>query len=322
MVKETVGMTNEQPGSQVRKHYYRDQYVVIAPRRMRRPARSDRRTVSSRKHSLHHSIEDTPSLLEIPDEKSGDWHVKVVPNAYPALEPSGEHPHGSQEVVLETPRLDVPFHKLSVTDIERVLYAYQHRIATLRGQFRYVSVFKNHGSMAGATLDHTHSQIIATDTVPPEVATDRDALTQYQYIHKTSVLCDVIRHEMTENRRVVIPSRHTTTICPYASQFPLEAWIIPHRQCHSITDLSPDEMYSVADHLKGVTVALGSSDIDFNYHLMENAPDAFNHFYIKVTPRLAPYGGFELNTGMHINPVSPEYASFWYQKHIKAPHAV
>jgi UDPglucose--hexose-1-phosphate uridylyltransferase len=288
---------------------------------VRRPPEGSQSRGADRKPSLHHPIEDSPALLEIPDGDSGDWHVKVVPSPSPAFAPSQEA-DVSQEVVLETPRLGRPFHQLSVTEIEHVLTSYQHRVAALSRDHAYVSVFKNHGAPAGSRLAHTHSHIVAMDIIPPGPAADRIALTRYQHTHGTSALCDIIRHEMTWDQRIIIPTRHTTTICPYASQFPLEAWIIPHRQCHSITDLSAEEIHSVADHLKGVTVALGSSNIDFNYHLMESVPDSCNHFYLKVTPRLEPRGGFELNTAVPINPVSPEFATDWYRRHIKAPYAV
>lgn len=323
MVEHVRKTTGNQPVSQVRKHYYADWYVVIAPQRSQRPKRTLARVPLSQKNSLHHPIENVAPVYEIPgSQESSDWIVKVIPNGYPAFTADNEYARGTQEIVLETPRLDTPFHKLTVPEIKQVLHAYQHRAAALQREYSYVSIFKNQGEMAGATLDHTHSQIIATDIIPPEVEHDRNALTQYQYANQTSVLCDVIRHEITQNRRVVIPSRHTTTVCPYASQFPLEAWIIPHQQHYSIATLSEEEVYSVADHLKGVAIALAGNGIDFNYHLMEGVSDALNHFCIKIAPRITLWGGFELNTGVPINPVSPEFAARWYQQHIKPPYAV
>lgn len=319
-VSETMtGNINRSTASDVRRHYYRDEYVVIAPRRSKRPARTHGSSPISYKTGAHHSLEITPSILEIPDETTGEWSVKVVANDYPAFEPGNARARGKQEVVLETPRPNTPFFGLSVPEVERILTAYQYRILALGQDYSYMSVFKNQGGSAGATLDHTHSQIIATDLIPPEVKRDRDALTQYQYLHHTSALCDVIRWELTENSRVVASTRYTTTVCPYSSRFPLEAWIIPHRQAHSVADLSSWELHSVADHLKGVVVALGSNGIDFNYHLAEHIPGTYNHFLIRVIPRITPLAGFELNTDVHINPVSPEYATTWYQQHIKVP---
>lgn len=307
--------------SQTRKHYYLDQYAVIAPKRSERPRQVKNRPVSE-KQDLHHPIENETSIYEIPRNGGEGWSVKVVANQYPALTPENQSAGGKQEVVLETHRQNVPFHELSVPEIEDVLKTYQQRVEELYRSYPYVSVFKNHGSLAGASLDHTHSQIIATSLVPPDVQLDRYALTEYQGMHETSALCDVIRWELSQKERVIAHTRYMTTISPYASQFPLESWIIPNRQSRSVVGLSEDEIHSLADHLKGVTLALAENGIDFNYHLQEEIAGLHNHFYIKVIPRVNVQSGFELNTGIYINTIAPEYATKWYKKHIKVPDAV
>lgn len=306
--------------SQLRKHYFLNQYVIVAPGRSQRPQQLDSKTVSQ-KDRHHHPIEDEPSLFEITD-KHDQWQVKVVANGYPAVTVDNPEAPGTHEVVLETPRINTAFGELSVPEIKQVLQAYQQRVHILRQRHSYVSVFKNHGWRAGASLAHTHSQILAIDFIPPQILTERQHLTEYQFQHNTSALCDVVRWELEQDQRVIAHTRYTTTVCPYASQYPLETWVVPNRQSHSIVDLSDDELQSLADHLKGVTLALSSNGMEFNYHLQEGIANEYNHFYIKVTPRIAVRAGFELNTGISINPVSPEYARNWYQKHVKTPDAV
>lgn len=314
---QTPDQNEDRTGAHLRKHYYLDQYVVVAPARAKRPQQT-KESVVSQKTEAHPKIEDSPSIYEVAS-KHGGWQVKVVENKYPAYTPENEHAEGAQEVVLETPEVGIPFHMLSVDEIQLVLETYQARAKMLRQQFGYISIFKNHGHRAGASLAHTHSQIIASSFIPPQVRHDRSVLTEYQHKHDTSALCDIIRWELKQDERAVAHTRYTTTICPYASQYPLEVWIIPNRQAHSIVDLSPEELHSVADHLKGVSYALASNGIDFNYHLQEGISGEYNHFYIKVTPRIATLAGYELNTGVHINPFSPERAREWYQHHIKTP---
>ncbi|MEX0749137.1 MAG: DUF4931 domain-containing protein [Candidatus Saccharimonadales bacterium] len=315
--KNTHNRSQSDEPSQVRKHYYLNQYVVIAPRRNKRP-RPKSEEVLSQKTELQPQIESNPSLYEVPNEEGG-WRIKVVANDYPALSPGSTRAKGAQEVVLETPAINTPFHQLSIEQIQAVLETYQHRTHLLRQRYGYVSIFKNHGPQAGATLAHTHSQIIASEFIPPEVRREREVLTEYQLKHDTSALCDVIRWELEQDQRAVAHTRFTTTITPYASQYPLEIWIIPNRQSHSIVNLSTEELRSLADHLKGVATALGGNGVDYNYHLQEGIADEYNHFFIKVIPRLSILGGYELNTGTHINTISPEYACKWYQKHIKTP---
>ena len=151
---------------------------------------------------------------------------------------------------------------------------------------------------------------------------EAEVFSQYQKEHGTSPLCDVVRWELEQQRRIVAHTRFTTTLAPYASQFALESWIIPNRQAQSICDLNQEEIRSLADHIKGITLGLGSSGLDFNFHLQEPIPGYPNHFYIKVAPRVTIQAGFELNTDIYINPVAPEFAAGWYRKYIKTPDAV
>lgn len=309
--------TNQSVRSELRKHYYLDRYVVIAPRRNKRPHQLSKEVVS-RKTESSPPIESAPSLYKHPG--GGEpWSVKVVANKYPAYSPDSDVARGQQEVVLETQKKETPFHDLEVDEIAEVLRAYQTRISELRQKYNYISIFKNHGQTSGASLAHTHSQIIATEIIPPEVEHDRQAQTDYQTDYETSAMCDVIRWELKQMLRVVAHTRHATTICPYASSWPLETWIIPNRQKQSLADLDEVEIRSLADHLKGVVLALSVSSIGYNYHLQEPVPGLNNHCYLKVAPRFTIPGGYELNTGIYTNPVSPEFATSWYRKYIKIP---
>lgn len=304
--------------AQLRKHYYLEQYVAVAPRRLRRPQRSSSTTPGGHTPRNKHPVTSKSGILEIPGEEDA-WRVKVIPNAYPAFTPDNYQSRGRQELVLETAREDTPFYALEVEEMEDILRAYQRRIFDLSQDYQYVSVFKNHGADAGASLDYTHSQIIATDLAPPQIAYQRHTLHNYQLEHQSSPMCDVIRWELTNKERVIAHTRYTTTICPYSSRFPLEAWIIPNRQVRSLVELDDNEIHSLADHLKGIATALSVNKIDFNYHIAEPINGYSNHCYLTVIPRLTVPGGFEHDTGIYINPVSPEYAAPWYQKHVKTP---
>ncbi len=313
----------ENKSSQLRKHYYLDDYVLISPARSKRPQELTGE-VLSQKTDKKHPIEKNRSVYEVKTRKSKlsikrDWQVKVVNNDYPSYTPKNPDAAGKQEVVLETPKEKTPFAQLSVNEIYQVFKTYQQRSKALKKKYGYVSIFKNHGYRAGASLAHTHSQVIASKVIPPQVLRERKALSKYQVEHRTSALCDVIRWELNQEKRVVAHTRHTTTICPFASKNPLEAWIIPNRQAHSITDLNDKELKSLADHLKGVVLALHDNSIDYNYHLQEGVAGDYNHLFIKVEPRINIPGGYELNTGIYVNQVSPEYACKWYRKYIKTP---
>ncbi len=321
MENSTTEKTGPKQQAQVRRHYYLDQYAVIAPGRNKRPQQFDGQSFESKRPNDKQPIENNPSIYEVTKEETG-WEVKVVENIFPAFTEDNKNALGKQEVILETNKPNTGFGDLDVERIKTIIDVYQHRAEQLSKNYNYVSIFKNHGYYSGASLQHSHSQIIATDIVPPQVLNERKIMTKYQNLNGSSPLCDVIRWELNNRVRVVAHTRYMTTICPYASRFPLEVWIIPNRQAHSISDLVAEEVYSMADHLKGVTTALTNKQVDFNYHIQEPTPDNYNHTFVKVLPRLNILGGFEYNTGMHVNTISPEYAARWYKKHIKTPDAV
>ena len=307
--------------SQIRKHYYLDQYVVIAPKRT---------------HSLHHEeftkvgglrnppLEDEPSVYEIPDE-TGKWAVKVISNIYPAFSSDNEKAYGAQEVVLVAREpSDTPIGRQPLDQIERVLMAYQHRIAALRGMkyINYVSVFHNQGLEAGASVKQTHSQIIATQMIPPTLRRHAQDFSQLRQRFGVSPMSRAMIWERELQTRVIYSDRYMSAVCPYASLYPFEVWIVPKAQVKSIRELGRNQLRSLAIALKVVVLGLETEQISYNYHLVEDIKGMDNHFYIQLIPRPNVWAGFELNTGVAINPVAPEEAAQWYRSFIEERDAL
>jgi UDPglucose--hexose-1-phosphate uridylyltransferase len=317
-MKTRKATTKQADEAEIRKHYYLDEYVIIAPRRRDRPfnvSGKNAETVSIKKSK--HSIEDDPSVFEIPDE-SGKWKIKVVENLYPALSPSNNKAFGIQEIVLETSRANTLFSELSEEHISQIFLAYRHRLDAIRrnNKIKHISVFKNHGYDAGGSLAHTHSQIIGIDFIPTQLSSESQRFTNLKKQYGGSPLGAALEWERNQQERVIGNSIYATAIAPYASRFPLEAWIIPHRPVSSICELDNHELLSMAQMLKSITKALDSKQISFNFYLNEPAMGFDNHFSIRITPRPNIWAGFELSTrfGVVINPVSPEKATTWYSK--------
>lgn len=309
--------------AQIRKHYYLDEYVVIAPKRGDRPfTLSDKHKdgVSVKKGNL--PIEDDPSVFEITDD-AGRWVVKVVKNLYPALTTRNPKAYGQQEIVLETNRQGSLFCDLSVEQISYVLKTYQQRVRAIKKdrRLKHISIFKNHGFEAGGSLAHTHSQIIAVDFIPPQIEREQAVFAQSYKRFGASPLGAALEWERQEEVRVINTSAFVTAVAPYASRFPFEAWLIPHRHVASILDLTPKELTSCAAMLKQMTSALDSRKISYNFYLHEGTDDHNHHFAIKITPRPNIWAGFELDTGVIINPVLPEAAAGWYRKFIRENYA-
>lgn len=314
--------TGSNQKSELRKHYFLEQYVVIAPKRGTRPHVLASDKTASVKTKKAPPIEKDPSVFEVTDDQ-GRWLVKVVDNLYPALSLNNPNAFGKQEVVLETSKRNTPFCNLEVEQIERVFTAYKHRLDALDSikGINYVTIFKNQGLEAGASLNHTHSQIIATGIVPPQVLTEARAFTREQKRLGHSPLESVLRWEIEKQSRVIHHTTHVVTIAPYASRFPYEAWVVPKRQIRSVRDLTHQELTETITHLKNATTALSTVNMSYNFYLVEAISGWRHHWLIKITPRPKPdiwiQGGFEVSSNVIINHVAPEQAAQWYRKTIK-----
>ena len=310
---------NQYKDAEIRKDYYRDKYVIIAPKRKLRPNSFSHEQEPHKSPNLNCPFcgNHETNILAIPDKNH--WRVKVVPNAFPALTTDNAKAFGVQELVIETPDHDVEFSELPLTQIMEVFAAFRDRLISLKkiAGIRYVLVFKNDGPMAGASVAHAHSQIIALPMIPPNIQAESNALVHYEEEHGSCAHCDIIAWEEAQKERVVWSDKNLIAISPYAASAGFGLWIMPRRHKKMFTDLTTTELRSLAVMLKAATTKLDQASISFNYFLQESIPHLDNHFVIKVEPRIFKYAGAEMGTGVVINSVPPEYATLWYQGKIK-----
>ncbi len=312
-------MEHQSSKSELRKHYFLDRYVVIAPKRNMRPNELISRNIShTGETATSPAIENDPSIYEIKNSR-GQWLVKVIDNKYPAFTLDNKKAYGKQEVVIETPEHNIEFSELSLTQIERVFTAYAHRLAHLRKikDIRHVTVFKNDGPKSGASIAHAHSQIFALPIVPPHLAHEATALNSYTQEYGTCAYCDLIAWEQGQKERIIYDQPDVVAYAPYCSENPFEAWISPKRHSGTFAELTQDERYQFAVILQKITQFLDESKISFNFLLQDSLVGYDHHFVLKVEPRQTIGGGFELSTGIIINPIFPESAADWYRQSFK-----
>lgn len=305
--------------SELRKHYFLDRYVVIAPKRNLRPSDIGIRNLEhTTETSSSPAIENDPPIFEIKG-RDGQWLVKVIGNKFPALSLDNPKAYGKQEVIIETPKHNVEFSQLTLTQIERVFQAYALRTAALRKLhgIRHVAVFKNDGPKAGASIAHAHSQIIALPIIPPLLAHESQAMADYENEYGSCAYCDVITWEHRRKERVIIDDGKFFAYAPYASENPFQVWINPKRHVATFAELTIDELASLAAILKKITAFLDKMKISFNFFLQDSLIGYEHHFILKVEPRQTVWAGLELSTGIIINPVAPEQAAHWYRKSFK-----
>jgi UDPglucose--hexose-1-phosphate uridylyltransferase len=257
------------------------------------------------------------------------WSLRVVPNKFPALGIEGmldREGHGlfdrmngigAHEVIIESPDHMSTLANLPQRSVEEFLWACRDRILDLKNdrRFRYILLFKNHGELAGASLEHTHSQLIALPIVPTLVREEVDSCKRYYDEKERCIFCDMIRQETEAAERMILSNDHFVALTPYAPRFPFETWILP-RQHSSAFENMPGPYYSsfanvLRELLQRLDLALAYPSYNFVVHtspLGEEINDHY-HWHIELMPKLSKVAGFEWGTGFYINPTPPEEAA-------------
>ncbi len=258
------------------------------------------------------------------------WSLRVVPNKFPALRIEGAlnkeglglydrmNGVGAHEVIVETPTHGETLGKMSIKAIRDVFLAYRERVVDLARdkRFKYVMVFKNQGSIAGASLDHSHSQLIALPIVPRRVLEEINGGLNYYRYKDRCIFCDIITQEKDDNKRVVFENDEFIGISPYASRFPFETWIVPKRhEPYFVEHQSGEDYFYLAEMLSTI---LKKYDKVLNFppynYMIHTAPFGNGevphyHWHMEIIPRLTKMAGFEWGTGFYINPTPPEEAT-------------
>ena len=257
------------------------------------------------------------------------WELRVVPDKFPALQVEGtldRQPDGmfdrmngigAHEVIIETPHHDRSLASMSEPEIERVLWAYRERIVDLKrdGRLRYILVFKNHGAAAGATLEHTHSQLIALPIVPDFLRQELDGARRHFEVKERCVFCDVVHEDLLDGRRIIQENADIVALAPYAPRFAFETWLLPRRHGARFEEAPRHEYESLARMLKSVLQRMDRALETPPYNLIvhtspfsEETSD-FYHWHVEIMPKLTRVAGFEWGTGFYLNPTSPEEAA-------------
>jgi len=267
------------------------------------------------------------------------WEQRVIPNKYPALMIEGELERravgiydrmrgiGAHEVVVESPVHGQHMADMDTAQIEKILILCQDRLRDLRRdpRFKYVLIFKNHGPLAGATLDHPHTQLIATPVTPRAISVELESAWNHYHVKERCIFCDMLAQELDKGERVVSLDEHFVALAPYASRFPFETMLIPRRHLHSFADEPRSNLVALARCIKDFMVRLKTvlrdPPYNFVFHTAPNTETLVRrrnywdtlpvdfHWHIEVLPRLTKVAGFEWGTGFYVNPTAPEEAA-------------
>ena len=196
---------------------------------------------------------ETPVLLDLPAE--GPWQVRAFPHFRPLYHIEGDPgrsaegiydrmaPNGAHEIIVETPQHDRSLPHMADDEIERVLEAYATRISDLKRdpRFKYITVFKNQGPLAGEEWPHSHSQVTATTFVPRRILYELRSAREWYRQRERCAFCDILRQEVRQTKRIVDSAGDYFAFCPYASRVPYEIWLMPRTHNHQFEARSAEE---------------------------------------------------------------------------------
>jgi len=318
---------------EIRQNLITREWVIIATERAKRP--EDFFQKKRERKNLPGHVPDCPFCLGNEDKTPGElyrigkgkeWKIRVVPNKFAALSREGDchrrvegikrsiSGKGIHEVLIETPFHNMTTAILPIEQVRSIIEAYKARfLAAYQDDYvEHVVIFKNHGEGAGTSLEHPHSQLIATPIVPSQVRTRMEEAVRYFDDTGECVFCQTIREEIKDGVRVIWEGRSFVAFIPYAALSAFHTWIFPKRHTASFGNITPEEIDDLAITLKSVLAKFyyGLGDPDFNYVIrslsLEEDDEECCHWYLTIVPRLSKAAGFELGSGMYINTALPE----------------
>ncbi len=253
----------------------------------------------------------TETTFEIAD-KDG-WIVKSIYNKYPILDENSIEIYGIHEVMIDTYRHNGSFYDMSEEEYCNMFKMYQNRYKKLieNDKVKYVSIFKNFLSKAGASLTHPHSQIISMSMVPKDILNEINILESYYRDNKESLYEKTIKEEIKINERIVYNGEKFIVLVPYASMYCGEVRILC-KDSTKFDDLGEDNIKELSKVFKNLFKKIynvcGYMPFNLCMHAhpkkMKNENLLNIHFHI--IPRKYNFGGFEIGNGVYVSSKLPE----------------
>ena len=281
----------------------------------------------------------TPKTITAFYNQYGEWSVRVFSDKSPVFQIEGNldrqaegmfdkmHNIGAHELIVENPKHDVSLPSLSENEIADVLRMYSTRVSDLKRdtRFKYVHIFKNHGSLASSAIDHLHSHIVAIPVIPARVEKELRWAKKHYDMKGRCLYCDIIYQEAKQKIRTVFENKDFIAFCPFASRFSYEVWILPRIHNHSFENNLTDGniVNSFAEAIKAILSKI--EKITTSYHIVFHiSPNEASfrtlrgdtgtlsedfHWHIEILPRLERAGRLQSEEEFYINTIPPEEAA-------------
>ena len=327
--------------SEIRENRLTGEWVIVAPRRAKRGGNLGRSMEQAEIPAYSASCPFCPGNEALTGEEryrarddDHRWTVRSVVNKFSLISSTGEvalaacpetvgrlgkcvNAVGLHEVIIENQRHNLDMALLPAAHLRQILEAYRHRFQAFHAdsRIRHVIVFKNHGVEAGASQQHPHSQIVGLPIVPGQIV-DRIERTRRFFADTGRCLaCAMIEQEREEKSRIITENADFMAFIPYAALSQYHLWIFPKAHAACFSEQAMETIPALADLLKTVLAKLSGllGNPPFNLVVRSLGPQEKDaphfHWYISVVPRVTQSAGFELGTGMYINPSEPEVSA-------------
>jgi len=331
--------------SQLRYDIVSKDWVVIATGRARRPDefKKEKKEKPQPKRTCpfcHLKKQLPPSLIYRKNAKYEgkgiplDWTTLVIPNLYPAFSPSGKLDERKEGPFYKTLNA-VGFHEVVITkdhkkhialfsqrQVKELIDVYQERYLSLKKEkfVNYISIFHNHGSEAGASISHPHSQILTTPLI--DVGLQRTLANAEDFFKEkgSCIYCLMNDWERKMKKRIIFENEHFIALCPFASKVAFEVIITPKKHLSYFEETTEEEKIALSEVFRQTMARLNKAlnNPPYNFYLHTAPCDdkeyRFYHWHWTILPKTATPAGFEFGTGIEISVIEPEKAAEYLKK--------
>ncbi|MBF0106208.1 MAG: DUF4921 family protein [Deltaproteobacteria bacterium] len=323
--------------TEFRKDTIINRWVIIAAERARRPSDLAEQTTEYAKggfcpFDVGNETATPPEVFAMRNQgtlpDTPGWQVRVVNNLYPALSVKDKPlitncglylsmgGYGTHEVMIEGTDHEKQFADFDDQAILRVFLTWQERIRFHKKNSAvcYIQIFKNHGKRGGASLEHTHSQLVAMPFVPGLVEQEIRGAQDYFNTNNRCVYCDLLKQVRENKVYLVAHDSHVVSFCPHASRYPFETWVIPTQHQAGFEDADQETLFKTGRNLglvlRSLNRVLNRPSYNFVLHTNPAQSGSANyHWHIEVIPITTSIAGFERATDCIINTMAPEKAA-------------
>ncbi len=261
------------------------------------------------------------------ESRDGRWAIRSLVNKFSVLASGGElaaadpasrgervNGVGLHEVLIESPQHDLSMALAPIDQVQRIVEAYRHRFGAFYTdpRVRHVIVFKNHGADAGASQQHPHSQIVGIPIVPGQVVERLERARRFYAETGRCLACTLIGEARELESRLIAENQCFVAFIPYAALSPYHLWIFPKVHAACFSEEPAETLSALAEILHTILAKVHGllANPAFNLVIRSLGPQEKDaphfHWYISIVPRVNKVAGFELGTGMYVNPSSPE----------------